>query len=702
MTLTLGWVLTLQRRAARSAAHAFSIDHPGGANATESIASATLNIPKGCLPSGKSTLKVSPIVLIDPDLTLDVADHDAISRMVVFAKKNNVDVDMAACRLEANSDATKGTCQVEADVEASPGLDFQLAELTAESSVVVLDKCLPDADPDRPESYKCNHAIVPEFKVVRDDSGKPVLDSLGNQQIVLEDGEPVQATYTDGDDEKLKWVYGPADLDLDVTVMTYGADDSKLDSVDDTEGLSGTDTSMAVNNVLSDRGLQIQYSIRPANGGDTTWAPLYLHKQGEQAKADEASESGQVKEQFEETKAVPATPHYYSHGLYVENDCGERNLDTCDEDINPRADIISGDWATETDFVVRACLVPVDDSGVEDEAFDDNMDNNCREIPIKIVRHDTSGSNDAASYGFNFQWGDGAGSQSTLRLAWGLHSWNKVDVNGATSDNEAAVTLGSDLVGYTDILKGWAKGAAYTLPTGSFYDYGISTFGVKLWGDAKSVGQYHWGYDWNVSKELRRSTIVWAGAVPIQLELRFGGLAGIAVDLDVMAVNTIGAPIEESETFLKSKVGSLSPIGLAQLAVTPYGQMTAMASAAITSGVVRVGVAGNLTLINMKTPLTGRMWWGVNVGSPKSVRAGAWADLKLNLSVMRGEVYLFAENQSLEWCSKRVKVGWVKVTVRYPCGLQWNTFWDMDIADWDGWTWNQTLWTSPYVEYTLQ
>jgi hypothetical protein len=88
---------------------------------------------------------------------------------------------MGACRLEANSDATKGTCQVEADVEASPGLDFQLAELTAESSVVVLDKCPPNADLDRPESYRCNHAIVPEFKVLRDEAGKPILDSLGNQ-----------------------------------------------------------------------------------------------------------------------------------------------------------------------------------------------------------------------------------------------------------------------------------------------------------------------------------------------------------------------------------------------------------------------------------------------------------------------------------------------------------------------------------------
>ena len=67
--------------------------------------------------------------------------------------------------------------------------------------------------------------------------------------------------------------------------MTYGADDSKLTSADQTTNLSPTDTSAAANNVLADHGLQIQYAIRPANATDTAaWRPLYLHKQGEQAK----------------------------------------------------------------------------------------------------------------------------------------------------------------------------------------------------------------------------------------------------------------------------------------------------------------------------------------------------------------------------------------------------------------------------------
>jgi hypothetical protein len=682
----------------------FDVDHPGGTTATESIASVTLQIPKGCLKGTETSRTMSPIVLIDPDATLGAKDVDSVSRIVPFVKKNEIDPDMAECRIDAALNGTKGTCRVEAVVDASPGLDFELAKLTAESSVVVVDKCAPGADTDRPVSYRCNSSIVREFKIVRDGAGVPVLDANGNQQVMLDaDGKPIQATYNDNGTDKLRFVYGPADLDLDVTVMTYGDDDSKLTTAAEAEKLKPTEDAKAVNNVLEDHGLQIEYKIRPAKVQDANaWKPLYLHKQGEQAKAGEAAESGQDKTGFEETSIVPAAPHYYSHGLYVENDCGERNTATCDMNVNPRTDIVSGEWADEVDFVVRACLVPVDAGGDPDAAFDTKPDNNCKELPIRLVRHDTTAvASDASSYGFNFQWADGAGDQSTLRLGWGFHTWNKVDTAGAVTDNEGAVSLGSNLVGYTDILKGWAKGAAYVSLVGSYYDYGISTFGLKLWGDAKVASEFHWEKDWSVTKELKKSTTVWAGCVPIILEIRMGGTAGTTVNLDVVGVTAPLNPDEESETFLIGKTGGALRIGLAQLAVTPYGNMTVIASAAVNAVVVHVGVAGALTMMDMRVPLTGRMWWGLTQLAPLNLRLGVWADLKMELAVMSGRVYLFAEHESIDWCSKRVKVGFIKVTVRYPCGESWDTFWDFTIASWSGWRWNQTLWTSPYLEYNI-
>jgi hypothetical protein len=318
------------------------------------------------------------------------------------------------------------------------------------------------------------------------------------------------------------------------------------------------------------------------------------------------------------------------------------------------------------------------------------------------VRHDTSAvAANASSYAFNYQWADGAGDNNTLRLGWGFHTWNKVDTAGATTDNEGAVTLGSILIGNADIMKGWAKGAAYVSLVGSYYDYGISTFGIKLWGDAKAVGEFHWSGDWSVSKELRKGTIVWAGIVPVNLEIRFAGTSGVTVDVDVIGVNLPFNPDEESESFLIGKTGAAARIGLAQMAVTPYANMTVVAAASLSAAVVRVGVAGSLTLLNMRVPATGRLWWGMTQLAPVQLAMGSWADLKLSLSVMSGRLYLFAENYAVEWCSKRINLGFYKKTVNYPCGADWETFWDFTIASWSGWTWNQTLWTSPYVQANI-
>jgi hypothetical protein len=60
----------------------FDIDHPGGTTETESIASATFQIPKSCLKGGDQL--VSPIVLVDPERTLNAKDQDAVTRMVGF------------------------------------------------------------------------------------------------------------------------------------------------------------------------------------------------------------------------------------------------------------------------------------------------------------------------------------------------------------------------------------------------------------------------------------------------------------------------------------------------------------------------------------------------------------------------------------------------------------------------------------------
>lgn len=674
----------------------FHVQHPGGDTATESVATGTMYIPKECLGTSESVRVVSPMIMVDPDGVV-AGEESEVSHSVAFLKINADDPEVAGCRRDATATGEAGTCDIELKVDPSPGIDFELSELTLESAVAVLDRCgdswasiadgSASVDLQRPVSYRCNRNIVPEFK--RDAMGEIVKDEAGH---------PVQATYVNGQGATLpKWVYGSADVSVDVTVVAHGEDDSIVMTADEAAA-GGGDESKLVNNLLADHGLQIVYHVRPAESESAEWKPLYLHEEGEQAKAGEEGESGQAPTQFEETEIVPEAPHYYTHGLYVENDCGERNLDTCNAALNPRTDIVYGEWSAQTDFVVRACLVPVDDQGEEDAEFDADSSNNCKQIPLKVVRHATSGSSaSASSYGFNYQFKDGAGSDATLRLGWDLHTWNNINTSGVTIDNEAAMVLGSKLVGTTDILRGWAKGAAYVSLVGSYYDYGLSTFGTKLFGDAKEVPEYHWEKDWSVSKELRKGTVLWAGAVPVQVEIRFSGQAGLVVNLDIVGVDAPFTADEESETYLVQRAGSASRVGLATLSATPYGNMVVVASASLSAAAARVGVAGQLTLFNLRAPLSGRLWWGMTNLNPVTLQAGAWADLKLQFTTMSGRVYLFAENWSIKWCKKKI----VFKKISYPCGDQWNTFWDYTIANWGGWTWNQTLWSSPYLEYAI-
>lgn len=674
----------------------FTVAHPGGKTPTEAIASGTMYIPKGCVIPSAAGLVVSPLVLVDPDNTTGTQDP-AAPHNVAFLKANADDLEVAACRRDSTLAGTKGTCAVELKLTTSPGLDFDLSELTLESAVAVLDRCGTDwatiangtaaIDLDRPASYRCNKNIVPAFKR---DANHEIVKDVG--------GAPVQDTYTNDQAQVLpKWVYGAADINVDVTVITHGANDSKVATVDQAMAAAG-DESKLLTNALGDHGLQIVYSVRPAQAATTEWKPLYLHAQGEQAKAGAETESGQVPAQFEESQVVPETPQYYTHGLYVENDCGERNLATCKPAVTPRTDIIYGAWKDQTDFVVRACLKPVKENGDADPTIDVNPSNDCKEIPIKLVRHDTTGASaTASSYGFNYQWKDGVGSQSTLRLGWDFHTFNNLTTAGVTIDNTASMTLGSALVGSVDIIKGGAQGAAYVSLVGSYYDYGLSTFGTKLWGDARVVPEYHYEKDWNASKELKKSTVVFAGPIPVTVQIIFTGTAGLVANVDIIGVNTPYTASEESGTFLLQKAAGANRIGLATLTVTPYGNLTVVAKASIDNGGIRVGVAGSLTLLDLRSPLSGRIWWGMTSLSPVTLTTGAWADLTLKFSTMDGRIYLFAEQLELKICSKKTFLG----RVHYPCGTDWETFWDFTIANWNGWTWNQTLWSSPYKAYSL-
>jgi hypothetical protein len=334
-------------------------------------------------------------------------------------------------------------------------------------------------------------------------------------------------------------------------------------------------------------------------------------------------------------------------------------------------------------------LVPVTDTGSDATAIDKFPGNNCKTVGVHVVRRATSGNTKAASsYGFSKDWGDGAGNASTVRLQWGLYTHNNIDTSGASTDNQANITLSSSLLGATDIFKAWGRVAARVSLVGSYYDYGVSSFGERLWGESREVPEYHWDRDFKVSKEKSKGFRVQAGPIPVSVSFRLYGEAGLLISLDVIAVDATNAPTPDDKEILAKFPGSLR-IGLAMAGATPHALIRATATAGVDLLVFRAGVAGELQVMRINSPLTGYLGWGMTSLTPIVLRAGVWADFKLDFSVMAGRIYVYAEHWEIWGCGWSICSGY-------------NRFWDLTIANWNGWNWNQTLWSSPFYNYDVK
>jgi hypothetical protein len=366
--------------------------------------------------------------------------------------------------------------------------------------------------------------------------------------------------------------------------------------------------------------------------------------------------------------------------------------------------VVYGGWKNESDFTVRACLVPLTDAGAEDKTVDKNTTNNCKDVQVRVVRRPTSGATKAASsYDFNKDWSNTQGNTGTIALVTNIFTHNHLDTGGATTDNQASLSVVSGLVGSIDVLRGWGKAGGYVSLVGSYYDYGISVFGYKFWGESKQIAEYHWDRDFKMSKEQRWTFRLWAGIIPISISLRLYGEIGLLIGLDIIAIgdgadadaiaDADGQPTDtdgNTDSAILAKFPGSTRIGLAVATAKPYGLMKANASAGIDVLIARAGVAGELTLIDLQTPLRGYLGWGVTSLSPITLRASVWADFVLKLNVLSGRVYIYLEHWEIYGCGS-----WC-VTSGY------RTFWDYTIASWSGWSWNQTLWSWPGTSYDVR
>ncbi len=754
-----------------------AIAHPGQG---EVISEQRIVIPKECLKdnsedgtSADSTRRtMHPVVLVDPDERLNSGDQ--LPRTIVFSpsaqesaknalsayseallegsapkKPGASDLSLSQCRGGAGGEP--GSCAVALAVEKSAGVDFELTDVKLESSVLVLNRCFSDqtaldayaAGQGLPTTYVCNRSIVRGL----DQDGKP-----------LPEGDVRDYTY------------GAADLALDSTVTAFGMDHSSVTSADELLGMGestadGFKLSVPpediVNNALGSTGAySLRYFLRPASvtlqaSDDSSLAaaidrqggfdglvtggkllPIYLHAEGEQAKADGEGLGGQDQKVFEETIAIPHAPSEYSHGLYVENDCGRFNDPTnraesyragapaCKPALNPRDTLLHGDYAQETDFFVVTCLTDGEDGDLPDS---DDIDNNCVERPVRLARlvprearwreqnpaaeesenpfsddpedpaapgftkDEIFGSADAAAWSMTHHWIDTFGNSSMSLEAEAYTGSTLSLADGAETSNWVGVRMSSSTFNVSQaLLRIAAYGAARTKVVGTHYGYHLDFYGTRYVAEYKEI-KFKNSWDWNITKEWGKATNVFASVAYIDVGLKVNGRVGFRLDLDIGA-HTVGSSCNTSDcTALAAVYPDSASVGLTSVKLTPYGLVKASLNASVSVGVLRAGAAGNLDLFDLSVPIKTSISWGFagDTNNPQAgrLKLGAWGDVGLQSTFLKGRLYLFADNQSISWCSY-----W---GIPYPCGSGWSTFWDQTIASWGGWTYNQTLWSSP-------
>jgi hypothetical protein len=597
---------------------AFQLKHPGGDAAVE--ISHTFVVPATCLygEAGKG-------------------DKDATSKMYpVLSFSQNADLqpkDLEKASIRFGDQPVT--------VENSPGLDIKLTNARSEFSVIVL-MAVPDSVTKTPE----------------------------------------------GD-----LTYGAPEIKMDVEVTAYG-----------TAVVNEKDEPL---NVLDEKDLKVVYQIKPADESVKEWQPIFLHEEGDPAKADGDEKPIDSLDGAEETEVIAQSPHYLDHGLYVEDDCGTKcaspvckmstfgatcaadgycKLDAakgeCDAKKIARSMIMTGAWKDFDKFVIRTCL---EGGGQHPLA----KDNDCVDDEVMIVRIDnsevvnvdgTEGDGNLASV----QWAKKTWVKNYYRNVGGSALMLKTYMNSETAmrywtpafgtDNKAGVTITSKYVGSRDILKGWAKGHVGAT-NGWAYDYGLTTFGSKIWGGAASKPKaFKYTYAWKSSKSWSKSKgwsfTFWAGPVPLSVSFGFKGSANIAYGF------TISAQFSQTTKDDGKAWADLKPY------VKPGASLSAYAEAGVNLLIAKGGVGASLTIIGGNIPLT--MYGKITVANPVTKRTAvlkADVDLDFSLTTLSGKVYAYAKLWSISCKNWRP----------WSCSSGYKTVWTGNIFSFSGYTWKYAL-----------
>lgn len=288
---------------------------------------------------------------------------------------------------------------------------------------------------------------------------------------------------------------------------------------------------------------------------------------------------------------------------------------------------VSGAWRTEEEFLIRGCLeTALREVGDPVYAGADGKGNNCREFSVRVVRA-LQPVQSASSLAFNSEWGKEFGNESTFKFAVKTSANNTIDLSGAhmalaVDSYVKSKLLGADLT----LVKASANAEALVSLLGSHVDASVQAYTYTLFSFSKTFKDaYTWQLpSWNMAK-MYGVTFRYYAIPLVNVDVTFSAAGSVGLDANLGVESRAGAGAAPFNTSQK--------IGLIKGAVTPRGKLSAVFDAKAAALGFTAKAAGELMLVDVASPLTASLAWGLTSVKPTLTVVG---DVKWHLDVASG------------------------------------------------------------------
>lgn len=345
--------------------------------------------------------------------------------------------------------------------------------------------------------------------------------------------------------------------------------------------------------------------------------------------------------------------------------------------------VTEGDWRDINDFTIEACLEPAfEERGEEGDILNDGEEgatphsarsDDCRRFSVVGVRAQPAAPSPSAAsrLDLNREWSRHFGNNN-IGLDARFNTENYVIVGGAVSDSTGRVAVTSRYLPDLTLFDARAyAGVDLFQPDRTGLELRVDVFGVRALSFERRVPEMRELYnrDWSVMRRQCKSGRVTIGPIPIALEGCMQGTLGLNVN----------AGIYRDGAIAMRRFADLDTEGQLAVTVTPYANAGGSASVSIDVLIARAGVEGQLTILDVRAPVTGSANVGLQRMDPMTNRPAAQANLNINWQLvvtgLRGRILLFADTRGVKICRKRV---WF-VNVPYPCGITWDRRGDLTL-----------------------